>query len=436
MSTRWIVLFAVAVPVSGCTSLDIHPRDSDTFSSAQSPVSVPVRLDWPNGDLVQGPNVDVDGAPIQTPPLTVRPDGADATVQLPAGQHAIRVRTTQKCWYCSGGVNAYDITHTFSVTIAVPPPVPPPTASITLTMNPAALTVERGQSKPFTVDITRTNFTGPLDFAFDVNSIPVGVTVTPMSGVGTASPINSTLAIGNSAEAVQSNIKLTVHAPGGTPTANGSLALKVAPRAGPFVFRSAPTVPPTTPLKSPDNLFEAVITRQGVTRFYTAEFRPVGGQTFATISFEVQGGQLGGGGASNVSGVMFCHASPTTTAAVVSYDPSSVAPVPQFRLTTLVLTNPKQSTQRLISDFSYRFSVVPQVGFSPDCSIIGVVGVTSNPSFTALSPDGGVASFVEAQSGSSVIFTFSDLPASASVAANRTITFSTPSKGNQTRTLP
>lgn len=435
MSTRWIVFVAMAVSVAGCTSLDIHPRNGDTISGPQNPVSVPIQLNWPSGDLVQGPNVEVDGAMIQTPPLTVRADGADATVPLPPGQHAVRVRTTQKCWYCQGGVTDYNITNNFSVTIATPPP---PASSITFTFNPAALTVERGQSKPLTVDITRTNQTGALAFNFDPSSIPVGVSVSPISGTVSTSQINVTLSVQNEAEATRSNIKLTVKAPSGTPTTSSSLQLLAAPRAGAFVFRQAPIVPPTSPLKSPDNVFEAVITRQGTTRFYSAEFRPIGGQSIATIPFEVQGGQLGGAGASNVGGVIFCHASPTTTAAVVSYDPLSVAPVPKLKLTTLVLTKPKQNTQNLISDFSYRFGYVPQVGFSPDCSIIGVVGATSNPAFTAISPSGGVASFVEAQSGSSVNFTFSDptLPPGASVGAGRMVTFSTPLDPSQSRTLP
>ncbi len=435
MSTRWIVFIVAAVSVAGCTSLDIHPRNGDTISGPQSPVSVPIQLNWPNGDLVQGPSVEVDGLMMQTPPLTVRANGADATVQLPPGPHAIRVRTTQRCWYCQGGVYDYNLTNNFSVTITTPPP---PTSSVSFTFNPAALTVERGQSQPLTVNITRTNQTGALDFNFNPGSIPAGVSVSPISGTVSTSQINASLSVQNEAEAIPSNIKLTVKAPSGTPTASHNLQLRVAPRAGAFIFRQAPIVPPTSPLKSPYNVFEAVITRQGTTRFYSAEFRRIGGQSIATIPFEVQGGQLGGAGASNVSGVMFCHASPTTTAAVVSYDPLSIAPVPKLKLTTLVLTTPKQNTQHLISDFSYRFGYVPQVGFSPDCSIIGVVGATPNPAFTSIAPSGGVASFVEAQSGSSVNFTFSDptLPPGASVGTGRTVTFTTPSDPSQSRTLP
>lgn len=227
----WIVFVAVVVSDSGCTSLDIHPGNGDVLSGPQNPVFVPIRLDWPNGDLMLGPNVEVDGTAIQTPPLTVRPDGADATVQLQAGQHAIRVRTTQRCWYCQGRVFDYDLTHNFSVTLSTPPP--PPVGAVGLTLAQPTLVLERGKMASVQVTITRT---APFNGAVDIttSTLPPGVSQTPLK-ISTGQP-SGTLTLLATAAAQFGKTSLTVKAtgPSGAPTSSKPLALIVSRETGAF----------------------------------------------------------------------------------------------------------------------------------------------------------------------------------------------------------
>ena len=227
----WIVFVTLVISVSGCTSLDIHPREGDAFNGPQTPVSVPIRLDWPNGDLVQGPNVEVNGTMIQTAQLTVRPDGADATVQLPSSQqHEIRVRTTQKCWYCQGGVYDYDLTHKFSVTVSTPPP---PVGAVSLTLAQPTLVLERGKMPSVQVTITRT---APFTDAVDIttSALPAGVSQTALKI--SAGQTSGLLTFSATAAAQFGHASLTVKAagPSGVPTFSKLLALIVSRETGAF----------------------------------------------------------------------------------------------------------------------------------------------------------------------------------------------------------
>lgn len=428
----------VNIPVQGVGSgLATLSASASGYTGASLNVSVPPHLtalspaSGPSGTVVT-----VTGAGFAAPvtvqfgtttPITVTPTSStQLSVTVPQGLAAV----TTPVIVTSNGQTSTPL----NFTVTAP--------SISLTPSATSMTIQRGQSATYTVRVTWNNFSDPLDFVFDGASIPLGVSVTPSSGAGTlttANPnINATISVQNNAISSASNIKLTVKKSGGSPSATSSLTLTVAPKAGNFVFRQAPGVPPpATPIFSPDGNFKAVITRQGTTRFYDAEFSTASGQVIATIPFEVQGGQLGGSGASNIAGIMFCHGSPTTTAAVISYDNLS-SQLPMHKLTTLVLTDPGKNRQQLISGFSYRFAYIPQVGFSPDCSIIAAVGATPNSAITSISASGGVATFVDAQTNSWVAFSFSDptTPVSASITAGRTITFSTPAGGSQPQTLP
>lgn len=315
----------------------------------------------------------------------------------------------------------------------------PPPPSISLTPTSMSMTIERGNSAPSTVNVNWKGFSDPLDFAFSGASIPPGVSLIPSNGTLTpANPrINVTISVENNASSDKTDIWLTVKRAGGTPSATGSLTLTVVPKAGNFVFRQAPAVPQATRILSPDGKFQAVVTRQGTTRFYSVEFSSNSGEVIAVIPFEVQGGQLGGSGGSSIAGVLFSHAIPTTTAAVISYDPVSVEPPPRHKLTTLVLTDPRRGRTTLIDQFSYRFGYMPQIGFSPDGSVIAVVGATINPAITSIATSGGIALFVDAQTPSLASFSFSDptTPVSASIAADRRVTFSTPAGGSQSKPL-
>jgi len=108
---RYFVLLCTTFCLVGCTSLSVKPDNGDTITATQSPQDVQISLTWPNGDLISGPTVAIDGVSFPNSALTVTATGATGTAHLLNGQHTILVQTIQKCWYCSGNVFNYSVSH-------------------------------------------------------------------------------------------------------------------------------------------------------------------------------------------------------------------------------------------------------------------------------------------------------------------------------------
>jgi hypothetical protein len=115
MSIRAIFALFVAALMCGCTSLDITPKDGQLVSGPGPRVPVTIQLAWPSGGLGMGPVVWLDGTKMDASAFTITSSGATAIVALPQGSHSVRVRTSQLCGVCVGGVAEFDYTRTFYV---------------------------------------------------------------------------------------------------------------------------------------------------------------------------------------------------------------------------------------------------------------------------------------------------------------------------------
>jgi len=120
MAMRALWLVAIAIATSGCTSLNIYPRDGDVISDARNPVPVTVRLDWPSDGRGMGPVVDVDGVNVPATQFAYSKTGATTTVYLRPGVHTVRAYSAQLCWICVGNIGQFNLTRTFLVTSTSP----------------------------------------------------------------------------------------------------------------------------------------------------------------------------------------------------------------------------------------------------------------------------------------------------------------------------
>jgi hypothetical protein len=369
---RYLVLACAMFCLVGCTSLAVKPNNGDMITATQSPQDVQISLIWPNGDLVSGPIVAIDGTSFPNSALAVTATGATGTAHLLNGQHAIRVQTAQKCWYCSGSVFNYDVTNNFAVSM----PASVPTVQLNFNPDPGnAIDVPRnGTSTPLNFSVQISNTT--QSFAINASGLPSGVSMAQASvSNGAAIATLGAATLGATATATGSTTATFTVKPTTQSTPNNSVQHKVQmiPFPGSFSFVQVPSFgasgPPPTPT-SPDGKVTSTVSRTGMSRVWTYTIK-VGSSTLAvTVANKTSGSVL-----SSLGGLQFCSVTgaPTTTAIVLSDLDESANP-----------TGPANNTYNLkiikIDGTTIRESgsmqvftptlVTPRVGFSPDCSIV------------------------------------------------------------------
>lgn len=443
MFARLTVLSSFCLLLIGCASLDIKPENGDTVAGSQSPASVPITISWPSGNLTQGPVVDIDGSTLPSSGLTVTAANATGTVQLPDGAHTIRVRATETCWYCSGGTYQYDLTQNFTVKMA--PNVP--TVSISLDpQTPNPIDVPRGgSSTQINLNASGTNTTG--SFSVTASSLPADVSQNPIgippwpNGTG-ATAISGVLSATPTARGSSNSTFTVAPSGGGMPSAQAMHQVRVIPGPGAFAFVQAPflTNGPPTPT-SPDGRFTSSVTRMDASRIWTYTIKKSG----ADILQVTVASKSGGSAPDNLGGLVFCTqpGRPTTTAIVVSdivedpNPPPSGVPAPSYdyrhnvKVISLDAAAPKVSTN---FEVRYQYSVVPRVGFSPDCSIVAGWGSLTSQNHRLLSFVNGLS----AVAGTN--FEYDEANATSSFTASATVSgpniVSTGSGGQMNTSLP
>lgn len=425
MSRRLIPLLGIAVLMAGCVSLGVSPDNNASVTGMQtSPASVPISITWPDSSIVQGPLVSVDGNPLQSPPLVVSSAGANATVQLSAGPHNVRVQATEKCWYCSGGTYQYDVIHNFTVTMAAATP----TVSISLDpQTPTPFDVPRGSNSPqLTFNTQGSNTTG--NFTITASSLPTGVSLPAVANFsfpgGTGNSTQSAALSAAPTAHGTSTATFTLAPPSGptaTPNARTTHQVRVIPAAGAFNFIQVPNFVagggPATP-SSPDGRFTSSVSRMGASRIYTYDIKK-NGTSILTVTVT---NKTAGPSASNLGGLAFCTQTgrPTTTAIILSdideTQTPTAGPSYDYRHTVKVIsldgTPPRVSAT---FEVRYQYSVIPRVGFSPDCSIVAGWGSLTSATHRVLS-------FVNALTGTNGInYEYDEPNATSAFTATATI---------------
>jgi hypothetical protein len=303
--------------------------------------------------------------------LTVTATGATGTAHLLNGQHTILVQTTQKCWYCSGNVFNYSVSHNFTVTM----PASVPTVQLNFNPDPGnTIDVPRnGNSAPFNFSVQTSNTT--QSFAINASGLPSGVSMAQASvSNGAATATLGAATPGATATATGSTTATFTVKPTNQTTPNDSVQHKVQmiPAPGSFSFVQVPNFGAAGPPipTSPDGKVTSTVSRQGASRVWTYTIK-VGNSTLAvTVANKTAGSVL-----SNLGGLQFCSLTgvPTTTAIVLSdidETPNPTGPANNtYNMKIIKIDGTTIRESGTMQVFTPTL-VIPRVGFSPDCSIV------------------------------------------------------------------
>jgi hypothetical protein len=142
-------------------------------------------------------------------------------------------------------------------------------AGVTLTLNPAALSLSPGGAATVSAILTRTNFTGPVALAVD--GTPVGLTITPASAVVLGSAATLTVSVGGGMAPGQHDVTVRATPEGFPPSAASSATLRVTvavPSSGNVVLTwSGCTAPNWVAAQDGDGPWQQVAPAGGEYRF-------------------------------------------------------------------------------------------------------------------------------------------------------------------------
>lgn len=206
------------------------------------------------------------------------------TASAAPGTYPLTVRAT------GTGVSAATSTYTLTVNA-------PPTPDFTVSVNPAALSIEQGQQGSATIALARTGgFAGEVGFF--VADVPDGVqiNVAPSTTAGTSAALSVSVAL----DAVPGTYPLVINATENGPrvrTVPLSLVVTAKPSAGSLtlspstiaVMQGAPSAPITVTLARPTGATgDATFTLENVPQFVSGTFtpNPTGGTT-STLTLNV-----------------------------------------------------------------------------------------------------------------------------------------------------
>lgn len=266
----------------------------------------------------------------------------------------------------------------FQVTSAAPRPV----VTLSLTSPAGDILVPRGGTTALGFDVGQTATTGPVTLS--ATGLPAGVTLAPpaptVPAAGGTTQVPAALAA--TAMAAGSATAHFTARSAGAADATVRRKVKVVPRDGRIRFLPAPFLTPSGPpvVASPDGAWRATASRTGNSRVWTFRIaRTAGPSDSLDVTFATW--PLAGG--SNIGGLLFCPGTPTTTALVLS-DEDERDPPPDGRsgvtyrakLIRLGPSGPPQPAGEL-HGLTYRNAVRPELGFSPDCSIVGAWSISA-----------------------------------------------------------
>jgi hypothetical protein len=367
----WVRAAASIAPVLmlvGCGSVTIRqPANMTQISTTTATANVQITVDigadrssetitltGPNGadDLVNGPHK------LNFTPGVNAPDHYDGVVALPPGQYTLS----------ASGVNAgrqMSDSRSFTVVASAPQP------SISLTVTPNPILVPRKGNVSVTFALTRANSASGANVT--ATNLPADVTLQPPPMANFPGGTSQTVTGSLSAKATatgSANAKFTATLGTGEKE-DKTVAVKVLPAPGAFAFQQAPSLGnagPGTPA-SMDGVYTTTVSRMGASRVWTFTFHNSNGSTF-----DVPMATWAGAGGSNLGGVLFCKGNPTTTAIVFSDIDENPNPPPgrvnySYQVKIIRLINPT-GVATSVQNVKYQYGVVPQVGFSTDCSLV------------------------------------------------------------------
>ena len=270
---------------------------------------------------------------------------------------------------------------TFTVGVAPPPPPPPPPAgTVTLSLSPTTVVIERGKSGTVGVTVTRGgSFTG--DVTISLSGLPPDVTSNPLTIPSGQTSGMLTLNVGASATFQQKIATVTGAGPAGSPTAAGKQFTLVIPRAL-GAFSEASPAPYTSSVPSSvaslSSTFSASITtgtQAGLPQARAAQFKKGSNAIGPAIGFTL------GLPITNLGGAGFCRDNNTTQPPLTRGVVLTNAPVgsnAQYGFTFIDLMGTPNVIRQIVADGSKSSPAVtaqPRVFFSPDCTLALVTGV-------------------------------------------------------------
>lgn len=266
----------------------------------------------------------------------------------------------------------------FQVTSATPRPV----VTLSLTSPAGDILVPRGGTTALGFDVGQTATTGPVTLS--VTGLPAGVTLVPPAPTVPAAGGTTQVAaaVAATAMAAGSATARFIARSAGAADATVRREVRVVPRDGPIRFLPAPFLTPAgaPAVTSPDGAWRATASRMANSRVWTYRIaRTAGPSDSLDVTFATW--PLSGG--SNVGGLLFCPGTPTTTALVFG-DEDERDPPPTGRpgvtfQAKLIRLGPSGAPAYVgaLQGLKYLNGVQPQLGFSPDCSIIGTWSISA-----------------------------------------------------------
>jgi hypothetical protein len=300
-----------------------------------------------------GLKVMVDGNDVTSQMVSKSSSRDEGDLSLSPDMHTLVASADVPCWYCSGNQKTRSTaTQVFTVAVGGGP-----SSAISLILQPASLTIERGAADGTTVWVTRAGgFTGDVDVK--VTSLPAGIRANPLTIPSGLDRGTLVLTVDPVLDFSQHNLTVTGAGPGGLLSSAGQTLALLIPRTS-GAFREADPAPyfnsvVGSTVNSLSGAFSASITTGP-----EATFRWGTQQVGSPISFQASY-QLGGAG--------FCvdndHNGAALTRGVVM---KSARPYHHFEFVDLMRNS--AVTQTIDAADGFLISEWPRVFFSPDCTL-------------------------------------------------------------------
>jgi hypothetical protein len=388
----WALQGLVMTTVAGCAVRIITPNDGAAVRGVTAPVAVPVEIEV-TGNVFNRRFVITGGPPGQDPvvltDLASRPATGpfggvilSGSALLPFATNYVLTARGEATGILSGTIpwQLVDVHH-FSVVSA-------PAPTLALAVAPDPVLVPRKGSATVGYTVTRTGSTDAV--TVKASGLPTGVTLAPATtsitnftgNQGSAGATASASAIATGTAQAQFTATLS-----GAADSTVGRTIKVVPEPGLFSWGKPPSIEglvPATP-SSPDGRFTTSVARTGpgFSRDWTFTITPTGGSgtplTVTAASWPLR---------SSIMGIVFCPATPTTSALVLSdtdesEDPSTHSPDAIYRYKIIDLRGPSPRLAGNLEELRYETAVLPWHAFSPDCSMVG--SWTTDSAYTARS---------------------------------------------------
>jgi len=298
------------------------------------------------------------------------PDSYGGSVTLDAADYSINATGEARQW--DGSRRALSATSSFTVVGTARTP------SLTLAVSPSPVLVARKGSVTMNYALTGANLT-QSQASVTASNLPSGVSVpqAPVTFSGGATMASATAVLTASATASGSTTARFMPAMSGVNTSDVSVPVTVTAAPGPLIFLPAPFLGQFGPTvtTSVDGRFTTSFTRMGASRVWTATITNNTNGKSMQVNFAIKGGA----GGSNLGGVTFCPGNPTTTALVFSDNDENPNPQPSpatynYKAKIVLLESLREGGS--VEDFNYENGVIPQLGFSTDCSLVAAWGAS------------------------------------------------------------